>query len=230
MGPPVVVVIPAWNEAGSIGEVVRGIPAGLARAVIVVDGGSQDGTADRAREAGAEVIVEPRRGYGRACLSGVQRAVELDADVVAFIDAGGCEDPADLPSIVAPVRRGEYDLAVGARVRSRREAGSLRPLQRLGNRFATEVVALRWGHRYADLGSMRAIRLNALARLDLAEHGMGWPAAMQVRAARRGLRVIEVPIGYSRRRTGRSKVSGSFVGSLRAARAILRVVCEGEQD
>ncbi len=220
----VVVVIPAWNEAGSIAEVVRGIPAGLADAVLVVDGGSSDGTADVARRAGAEVIVETRPGYGRACRTGAGRAAGLGADVVAWLDAAGCEDPEDLPAVVAPVLRGEYDLCLGARVRDLREPGSLRLLQRLGNRFATAAIALRWGHAYADLGSMRAIRCNALARLELEEDGSGWPARMQVEAARRGLRIVELPIRYRRRRTGRSKVSGSLTGSLRAARAILRVV------
>ena len=224
--PPVVVVIPAWNEAGSIDRVVRGVPAGLAGAVVVVDGGSTDGTAARAREAGAEVIVEPRRGYGRACRTGAERAAELGADVVVWLDAAGCEDPSDLPRIVAPALRGEFDLVLGARVRELRERAALRPVQRLGNRLATAVIALRWGHRYADLGSMRAIRLVALERLGLRDDGSAWPARMQVRALQRGLRIAELPIRYRRRRAGRSKVSGSIAGSVRAGRAILGVVCE----
>jgi glycosyltransferase involved in cell wall biosynthesis len=220
-----VVVIPAWNEAGSIAAVVRGIPADWP--VVVVDGGSSDGTVERAREAGAEVVVEPRRGYGRACRTGADRAAELGADVVAWVDAGGCEDPADLAEVVAPVARGEYDLCVGSRVRGERERGALRPMQRLGNALAVRLIALRWGQRFTDLGSPRAIRLNALNRLEMSELGMGWPVQMQALAAREGLRVTEVPVRYRRRRVGASKVSGSPIGSLRAGRAILGVVLRG---
>lgn len=223
-GAAVAVVLPAWNEAGAIGEAIRGIPEGLARAVIVVDGGSSDGTVRIARDAGAEVITEPRRGYGLACLAGAVRARQIGAEVVAWLDAGGCADPSDLAAVVAPVVGGGADLVVGSRTRGRRERGSLRPAQILGNALASAVVSLRSGTRCTDLGPIRAIRLDALAGLGLDEIGSGWPVQMQIRAGRSGLRVCEVPVAWRRRRAGRSKVSGSLVGSLRAAGAILKVL------
>ena len=217
----VCIVIPAFEEAATIGNVLRAIPPGLAVAAIVVDGGSCDATRDVAAAAGARVVLEPRSGYGRACLAGMREAAALGADVVAFLGGGGAEDPADLPKVIGPVVRGEADLALGSRVQ-RAEPGALRPLQRFGNALATWLIALRFGRRFHDLGSMRALRLGALeAPLELAH---GFPAEMQVQALKHGLRIVEVPIAFRRRRGGRSKVSGTVRGTLRAGAAILRVV------
>ncbi len=220
----VVVIVPVLDEAGAIGDVVEGVRRATGAAVVVVDGGSRDGTAERAREAGGGVVVEPRPGFGRACLRGIAEARRLGADVVAFLDGSGADDPADLPAVLAPIRSGAADFVLGTRTRGRSERGALRPWQRLGNALAVEVIALRTGVRYTELGSMRAIRLDALERLDLHEQGSGWPAAMQVRAARAGLRIQEVAVARRRRRTGRSKVSGDLRGAIRAGFAILRVV------
>ena len=170
------------------------------------------------------VVSEPRRGYGRACATGVAEAVRLGASVLAFVDAAGAEDPHELPGVVAPVLRDEADLVVGSRTRGTCEDGALRPAQRAGNRLATWLIWCRTGLRYSDLGSMRAISAAALARLDMSEMGHGWPSEMQMKAARAGMRVLEIPVCYRRRRAGRSKVSGSPLGAVRAGVTILRVV------
>lgn len=226
----VAVVIPVLDEAGTIESIVRAARATVGdtpRPVIVVDGGSVDDTRNRARAGGADVVIEPRRGYGRACAAGAQRAGELGAEVVAFLDGAGAEDPRDLPRIVAPILAGEADFVVGSRVLGDAEPGALRPAQRVGNHVATWLIAWLHGHRYTDLGSMRAIRCDALRDLGLVEAAHGWPAEMQVKAARAGLRIRELPIRYRRRRTGQSKVSGTLRGTMRAGVAILRVVVWG---
>ncbi len=219
----VVAVIPALREAATIGPVVTAVAAHV-HGVVVVDGGGGDGTGERAAEAGAVVVSEPRRGYGQACLAGVAQADSMGADVVAFVDGGGAEDAEDLPAVLEPIVAGRADLVVGSRVRGQREPGALRPAQRLGNAVATRVLARRHGVRFSDLGSMRAIRADVLRDLGMREVGSGWPLEMQARALARGLRVEEVPIRYRRRQGGRSKVSGSLVGSTRAALTMLRVL------
>lgn len=223
----VAVVIPALDEATTIAAVVQSARRAVDAPVYVVDGGSADATAERARAAGARVCVERRRGYGRACDRGLREAARDGAAAVAFLDGAGAEDPADLPAVLGPVAAGRADLVVGSRVRGWREPGALRPLQRVGNALATRLIAARTGHRYSDLGSMRAIGVAAYDRLELAEMTWGWPTQLQVRAATRGLRIQEVPVRYRRRRGGRSKVSASARGSARAGVAILRVVLWG---
>ncbi len=222
----IVAILPALNEAATVGAVVRGLRDFVA-AVVVVDGGSSDDTCAQARAAGAEVVVEPRPGYGRACRAGVAFATDSSAEVVAFLDASSATYPEDLRAVLAPILNGGFDFVLGSRVSGQAEPGSLRPLQRAGNRLATQLIAWLHGHAYSDLGSMRAIRLGCLATLEMQESAHGWPAEMQVKAARRGLRICEVPIRYRRRRAGRSKVSGTAIGSLRAGFAILRVVLTG---
>lgn len=222
----VVAIVPALREAATIGDVVAAVGRHVA-VVVVVDGASGDGTAKHAAAAGAVVVVEARRGYGRACMAGVARARELGADLIAFVDGGGAEDPDDLPAVLGPLRADRADLVVGSRVRGAREPGALRPLQRLGNGLATAVLARRHGRRFSDLGSLRAIGAEALAGLGMKETGSGWPLEMQARALARGLRVEEVPIAYRRRQGGESKVSGSPLGSLRAGLTMLRVLARG---
>ncbi len=219
----VAVVIPALDEAETIGQVALSVREQRIDLVVVVDGGSADKTAERAIEAGAVVVVEPRRGYGRACRAGVDEAVERGAQVVAFMDAACAEDPQDLPKLLEPILSGQADLVVGSRVRGRREPGALRPLQRFGNALATWIIRARFGHRYTDLGSMRAIRCASLEALGMREPAHGWPVEMQLKAVTRGLRIEELPIRYRRRRGGRSKVSGNLLGAAQAGAAILRV-------
>lgn len=212
----VVAIVPALDEATSIATVVEGVRAQpLIDAVVVVDNGSTDGTAAAAVAAGATVVREPRRGYGRACRAGV-RAVP-GAEVLVLLDGDGADDPADLPRVLAPLLAGEADLVVGSRALGRRDPGSMTRAQVAGNRMATVTIRALHGLRVTDLGPMRAIRRSDLLALGMGEMTFGWSAEMAVKAARSGLRYAEVPVAYRRRIGGESKVGGSPIGSVRAA-------------
>lgn len=216
----VFVVIPALDEVRSIGRVVRTIPAAVRASVIVVDNGSRDGTRDAARAAGAIVLDEPQRGYGRACLAGIAYALEHGAEVIAFLDGDLSDYPEELPEILAPIERGEADLVLGSRLRGRREPGAMSWHSALGNRLVAALLQSVYGLHITDLGPFRAVRANLIARMQLREKTYGWPVEMLAKAARLGARVVEVPVSY-RRRIGRSKVSGTIRGTLGATYCLL---------
>jgi glycosyltransferase involved in cell wall biosynthesis len=206
-------VIPALDEEAAIGEVVSGA-LGFTDEVVVVDNGSRDGTAARARAAGARVVSEPRRGYGRACLTGA-RAAPAEA-VLVFSDGDGSDDPSALRRLAAAVIEGRADLAVGSRTRAGRQRGALAAHQRGGNWLFSTLIRRLWGVPITDLGPMRAIRREDLLGLDMRSATYGWPVEMVVKAARGGLRVLEEPVPARRRAAGRSKVSGSLRASVLA--------------
>lgn len=212
----VALVIPVLNEGETIGAVVRAVPREVVDQVIVVDGGSRDDTVATARAAGACVVVEPRSGYGAACLAGA-RNVAPDCRVIAFMDGDGSDDPAELARIVAPIAADEQDFVIGSRVRGRREPGSLGLHQALAGRIAGMAIALLYGVRYTDMCPLRAIRREALEALRMQEQTYGWNLEMQMRAARAGLRILELPVHHRRRAGGASKVAGSPKGSIRAS-------------
>ncbi|MEO5634164.1 glycosyltransferase family 2 protein, partial [Gaiella sp.] len=187
--------------------------------IVVVDGGSTDGTAELARAAGALVVLEPRRGYGRACLEG-SRAT--DAEILVFLDGDGSDDPAAIESLVEPIRSGRAALVLGARVDP--ERGAQHGHQRLGNALVSLLVRLCYGTRIHDIPPMRAIRRDALEQLGMAELTYGWPTEMIVKAARQGLPIIEIPVPSRARRGGESKVSGKLGPSIRAGTRMLHVV------
>ncbi len=216
-------ILPALNEAAALGDVLDRIPSPPVRRVLVVDNGSTDDTARVAREHGARVVEEPRRGYGAACLRGIAALAQDPPDVVLFLDADGSDDPGEAALVLGPVLQGAADLVVGSRTLGAREPGSLTPHARFGNWLATRLLALLYGAKYTDLGPFRAIRYESLLSLGMKDLDFGWTVEMQVRAARRGLRHLEVPVRY-RRRIGRSKISGTIGGSVRAGAKILGTV------
>jgi glycosyltransferase involved in cell wall biosynthesis len=221
-------VIPALDEESALPGVLSAIPrAGdgwRVHPVLVVDNGSTDRTAQVARAGGATVVAEPRRGYGAACLAGLAAlSGSGGADppqVVAFLDADRSDDPAQLGELLAPIVAGRADLVIGSRVLGEREPGSLTVPQRFGNRLATWLLRVLFGLAATDLGPFRAVRWPALVSLGMRDRDYGWTVEMQARAARAGLRVIEVPVRY-RRRVGRSKISGTLRGVLGAGWKIL---------
>ncbi len=218
------VVIPAYNEEDSIGLVLADIPPGLVRRVVVADNNSRDATAVRARQAGAEVVPAPVQGYGSACLAALDHVRRTGPpQIVAFLDGDYSDHPEEMPALVGPIARGEADLVIGSRVLGAAEPGALLPQARWGNRFACLLVRLLYGHRYTDLGPFRAISWQALESLGMRDTNFGWTAEMQVKALRRGLRVVEVPVSY-RRRTGISKITGTVTGTVRAGWKIVTTV------
>jgi glycosyltransferase involved in cell wall biosynthesis len=214
----VAVVIPTFNEAESIATVVAELPRDVVRRVIVADGGSADRTRERARDAGAEVITVGR-GYGRACLAGAQAAD--DADIVVFMDGDGADDPAAIAAMVAPIRAGDSDFVIASRARGPREPGSMASHQLLAGLLAGWLTRLLYGVRYTDMCALRAIRRDTLLALGMGELTYGWNLEMQMRVARAGLRVREMPVVYRRRIGGASKVAGSLRGSLGAGLKIV---------
>jgi glycosyltransferase involved in cell wall biosynthesis len=214
----VAVVIPTFNEAESIGAVVAELPRAVVSRIIVADGGSSDGTPDHARAAGAEVIAVGR-GYGLACLAGAQAAAT--GDIIIFMDGDGADDPAAIAAMVAPIRAGIADFVIASRARGEREPGSMAAHQVLAGLIAGWLTALLYGVRYTDMCAFRAIRRDTLLALGMREMTYGWNLEMQMRVARAGLRVLELPVAYRRRLGGQSKVAGSLRGSLQAGLKII---------
>ena len=211
-------MVPVLNEQAAIGDVVRELLAEGVGTVIVVDGGSADGTA-AARAAGAEVVVEPRRGYGRAMMTGIAHLPPA-VEIVLFFDGDGTDRTALVPQILAPVRDGTADFAIGSRLSGARERGSLGAAQIVAGRLAGVMIRCLYGARFTDMSPFRAIRRDVLARLDMREETFGWNLEMQMKVAAAGLRIVEMPVGQRRRRGGVSKVSGDAAVALRAAWSI----------
>jgi glycosyltransferase involved in cell wall biosynthesis len=214
----IVVVIPTLDEEQSIANVVRRVPRPLVERVIVADGGSRDATVARAEAAGAHVI-DAGRGYGRACLAAVLAAE--DADIVVFMDGDGADDPGGIAKLVAPLRSGQYDFVIGSRARGNREPGSIAWHQLAAGLLAGLGMRLLYGVRYTDMCALRAIRRDVLLELGMRERTYGWNLEMQMRAARAGLRILEIPVDYSCRSGGNSKVAGSLSGTIRAGARII---------
>lgn len=222
--PRVVAVIPAWNEAGAIGPTVARLPRDLIGHVIVVDGGSTDGTIEEACQAGAEVLAEPRRGYGRACLSGTERAAALGATAILFLDGDGSDAGELAARIVGPILADDADFVIAVRSGAGREPGSMGLHQVLAGHAVGRMVGLLTGTRYHDMCAFRAIRLDVLRQLGMQEMTYGWNLEMQMRVGAARLRVIEVSMPYRRRIAGQSKVAGNLRGTLMASSRILRTL------
>ncbi len=222
MLPAVAIIIPALNEEQALPTVISEIPRQLSPRIVVVDNGSTDATAAVAERAGAEVVSLPRRGYGRACLAGFAHVASSPPDIVVVLDADHSDFPQDLDDLLAPILAEEADLVCGSRVQ-RAEAGALSPQVRCGNALATFLIRRLHGFDYRDMGPFRALRWEALQRLQMCDPTYGWNAEMQVKAVQRGLRVVEVPVRY-RQRVGRSKISGTVKGTVLAGGLIVWTV------
>ena len=216
------IIIPAYNEAGSIGLVIDEIPRGDVAEIIVVDNGSADDTADVARRHGARVVTEMVRGYGAACLGGIARLTDAP-EIVVILDGDHSDYPEDLPLLLGPIQRGEADLVIGSRVLGVAEKGALQWNQLFGNALACSLIRWLYGFRFTDMGPFRAIRRESLVGLDMRDKDFGWNAEMQVKAIEGGLRIQEVPVRY-RPRIGRSKISGTVKGTVLAGTKIIGTI------
>jgi glycosyltransferase involved in cell wall biosynthesis len=220
-----ILIVPALNEAAVIGDLVRRVPRGAVAEVVVVDNGSTDATAAVAREAGARVVSEPRRGYGAACFAGVG-ALPSDAGIAVFIDADGSQHPEEIPLVLAPVLAGRADLVLGAR----RLHGRHPVHAAAGTRLVARFVAWRWRVPISDFGPLRAIRADLLQRLNMRDRASGWPVEMVVKAAVLGARILEVPVSHAPRLAGRSKVSGTLRGTIGAGYGFLSAALRAARD
>ena len=215
------VIIPTRNEVSAISRVLADLPANLVNEVLVVDSNSTDGTPEIAAKMGACVVHEPRRGYGRACLTGLACA---DApDVVVFLDGDYSDRPSELPILLAPIIEGRADITLGSRLQGQRSAGALPWHQVLGNRLAASLIRLLYGLEITDLGPFRAGRAEVLRALALEETTYGWAVEMILKGALRGCRIVEVPVSYHPR-IGKSKISGTLKGTIGAAWFILSLI------
>ena len=215
------VIIPAFNEEHSIGKVITDIPKELVHEIIVVDNACTDRTVEVAESAGARVVREERRGYGYACLAGI---AALNApDIVVFLDGDYSDYPAEMSMLVQPVLNGEAEMVIGSRIRGTREKGALLPQARFGNALATFLIRWLFGVHYTDLGPFRAIRYDRLREMNMQDKTFGWTVEMQVKAAKMGIRVCEVPVSY-RKRIGQSKITGTVQGTIKAGYKILATI------
>lgn len=215
----VAVIIPALNEESALRELLPILHDFELGRLIVADNGSTDGTARVAREHGATVVSEPRRGYGAACQAGIS-VLDDRTQVVLFLDADLSDDPTRLPDLLDPILNGDADMTIGARLAELREPGAMTLPQRFGNGLAVRLIRAGWGHRYQDLGPFRAIRASSLRRIGMRDRAFGWTIEMQIRAVEERLRIIEIPLAY-RRRKGVSKISGTLRGVVLAGYWIL---------
>lgn len=215
------IIIPAYNEESSIGLVLDALPQEKIHEIIVVDNGSTDATARVAQEHGARVVKEPRKGYGSACLKGID---ELDApDIVVFIDGDFSDFPEEIVLLIRPIETGEKDFVLGSRMILPKSQSALLPQARYGNRLAVFLIKLFFKHEFTDLGPFRAIRYSSLMSIGMKDMDFGWTVEMQIKAVRNGLRIREVPVNY-RKRIGISKITGTVLGTFRAGTKIIYTI------
>lgn len=215
-------IIPAFNEESSIGLVLESLPTNLLNQIIVVDNASEDRTAAVAVEYGAQVVRENRRGYGSACLKGITE-LSPETEVVVFLDGDFSDYPEELPKLLKPVNEEGADLVIGSRMQGKRRPDALFPQAYWGNKLAVFLINIFWGYRYTDLGPFRAIRYQALQKIEMQDQNFGWTVEMQIKAITRGLTIREVPVNY-RKRIGVSKISGTFSGTVKAGIKILYTI------
>ncbi len=224
--PSVYVIIPAFNEQNAVCNVISEIPRSLVSEIVVVNNGSTDNTVEQALSCGATVLDELQKGYGNACLKGIEYLKNKPVsghDIILFIDADYSDYPAEMPGLIDPILQDHADLVIGSRALGKRQKGSMTPQQIFGNWLATTLLRWFYGVKFTDLGPFRAIRFDKLMGLGMRDRTYGWTVEMQVKAAKQGLRCTEVPVNY-RRRIGKSKVSGTVKGTVMAGYKILLTI------
>ena len=215
------IIIPAYNEEDSIGLVLKALPRQIIQEIIVVDNGSTDETAHVAIENGARVVKESKKGYGAACLKGIK---SLDApDIVVFLDGDFSDFPEEIVLLIEPIEKEDKDFVIGSRMILPKSRASLLPQARYGNQLAVFLIKLFFKHTYTDLGPFRAIRYNSLMSIGMQDTNFGWTVEMQIKAIKRGLRIIEVPVNY-RERVGVSKITGTVSGTFKAGIKIIYTI------
>ena len=215
------VIIPAYNEEDSIGLVLDALPQNLIHEIIVVDNNSTDDTARSASEKGARVVAEKRRGYGSACLKGIS---ELDnPDIVVFLDGDFSDYPEEIIQLVDPIESGKKDFVLGSRMLIPESRSALLPQSRYGNQLAVFLMRLFFRHKFTDLGPFRAIRYESLKAIAMQDANFGWTVEMQIKAVKKGLRIMEIPVKY-RERVGVSKITGTFSGTIKAGAKIIYTI------
>ncbi len=223
--PIIDVIIPAYNEEKSIPSVLRDIPKALVREIIVCDNNSTDGTAKVAALNGATVVFQPLKGYGNACLKGLEHVAQktVKPDIIVFLDGDYSDHPEEISLIIAPITEGAADLVIGSRALGARESGSMTPQQVFGNWLATRLIRLFFNYKFTDLGPFRAIRYDKLLEINMIDKNFGWTVEMQVKAAKLNFQCTEIPVTY-RRRIGISKVSGTVKGTIMAGYKIILTI------
>lgn len=223
----ILVIIPAFNEADSIGKVLRDIPKDLASEVVVVNNNSTDDTEKIAAGSGATVLLEEKKGYGHSCLKGIEYALSKSLkqrpDIIVFLDGDYSDFPQEMTHVVKPIVELGYDLVIGSRTSGKREKGSMLPQAMIGNMIATKLISFFYGYNFTDLGPFRAIKFDKLQELQMQDTTFGWTVEMQVKAAKKKLKCTEVPVSY-RKRIGVSKITGTIEGTLKASYKILWII------
>ncbi len=219
----ILAVIPAFNEEQSIAKVIREIPSDIIKEVIVVDNNSSDKTAKAAASAGATVLNESIQGYGASCLTGIEYAKSKNCDVIVFLDGDYSDYPKETYSLINPIVNDGYDFVVGSRILGNREKGSLPFQSQVGSIVAGLLIKLFWKVRYTDLGPFRAIKFDKLLELNMKDKWYGWTVEMQIKAAKKKYKILEVPVSY-RKRIGKSKVTGTLKGTFMASVIILKTI------
>lgn len=222
MNPKIVVIIPAFNEENAVGKVVKAIPKSMVDLIIVVNNASTDATRKNAEAEGALVIDQPKKGYGNACLKGMEYVADqkLEPDIIVFIDADFSDYPEDMPLLIAPIIDQDYDMVIGSRALGTREKGSMTIPQVFGNWLATTLLNWLYNYKFTDLGPFRSIKYSTLLELNMQDKTYGWTVEMQVKAAKKKMKTTEVPMNY-KNRIGTSKVSGTVKGTFMAGYKIL---------
>ncbi len=220
--PIVDIIIPAYNEEDSIGKVLQDIPKDWVRDILVCNNASTDNTAEVAQKNGGRVLLQPQKGYGSACLKGIEyiKNQEKKPDIVVFLDGDYSDHPEELPKVVRPILEDGMDMVIGSRALGNMQAGAMMPQQVFGNWLATTLIRLIYKYEFTDLGPFRAIRYDKLMEIEMQDPDFGWTVEMQVKAAKFGLKCTEVPVTY-RKRIGVSKVSGTIRGTILAGHKIL---------